>query len=86
MNSFRKAASMIMKKEHGFLLPPLTEESGSPVPGEPDVGSSPALSQGVSSVVNALRPSKTPAPGNIPRALSRTASRAATAMSQRPLT
>ena len=86
---------MIMKKDLGFLLPTLAEESGTPVPGEKDVGSSSTVSspssQGIAAVMNALRPSKTPAPGNLPRAFSRTASRAAsraaTAMSlARPLT
>ena len=82
--NFKKAASMIIKKEHGFSLPPLAEESGAtPLPGEQNVDASPrsvaSPTVKIASIVNALRPSsKTPAPS---RAFSRAASRVNTSMS-----
>ena len=84
--NFKKAASMIIKKDHGFMLPPLAEESG----GSPQLtnrdrvaASSPASvaspARKIAAVVNALRPSsKTPGPL---RAFSRASSRATSAMS-----
>ena len=82
--NFKKVASMIIKKEHGFLLPPLAEESGgTPQPRELNVNASPrsvaSPAVKIATIVNALRPSsKTPAPS---RAFSRAASRANTSLS-----
>ena len=60
INPLRRAASMLMKRDHGFSLPPLEEEGQSRRPA-PAMVSSPASSI-ASTTLSILRHLKTPGP------------------------